>query len=165
MVNGLMTVFDNIQHICCYYHYKDDINKNIKKYNLNKIFGSNEVKNELFRLPFIYRGSIKVYEETLKKLKIKHKHFTIVLYNYFDKYKKYFLSGDYNYCNQIERIRSNSYIETYNKFIKESLGKKRLVNWVIFNNFIKSESDRIKEKLNKIENHNIKFSQKKQNLV
>ena len=31
---------------------------------------------------------------------------------------------------------------------------------VTFNNFIKSESDRIKEKLNKLENQNIKFSQK-----
>ena len=43
--------------------------------------------------------------------------------------------------------RSNSYLENYNLFIKKILGKKYNLNWDIFINFLKDESDRIRNKL------------------
>lgn len=111
LINGLMSVFNNVQHICCYYHYKQDCIRYIKKLRLYKLYNYKEVMETISKLPFEYKGDIHIYDE----LKNKHKNFSNFIDNYFNQYKrKYFINGDYNYINHIERIRTNSYIETYN---------------------------------------------------
>ena len=42
---------------------------------------------------------------------------------------------------------TNNYLENYNGFIKSKLGKKRVINWINFINFIKEESGRSIKKL------------------
>ena len=45
-------------------------------------------------------------------------------------------------------IRSNSYLEKYNKIIKDYFGDKKDVNWVLFLGFINNEIIRTNEILN-----------------
>ena len=61
-----------------------------------------------------------------------------------------------NYTNIPKDCRSNSFIENYNGYIKEKLGKHRLVNWVNFIEFIKQESVRSISKLLNVANTNLK---------
>ena len=75
------------------------------------------------------------------------------------------VNEDYNYYKYSDTIKSNSYIETYNKYIKSQLGNKKYVNWVNFLNFLKTESERSIKKLVELANHNVKFSKKNLNLV
>ena len=66
--------------------------------------------------------------------------------NYFIKNKrKYFIEKDYDYYHIPNDIKSNSYLEYYNKFIKKNLGGRKIVNWFNFISFLKNESKRIKE--------------------
>ena len=60
---------------------------------------------------------------------------------------KYFEDNSFNCFDVPKDCRSNSFLENYNGYIKEKLGKRRLVNWVNFLNFIKDESKRSIEKL------------------
>ena len=51
--------------------------------------------------------------------------------------------------------RSNSYLENYNLFMKQNLGKKYKLRWNVFIDFLKSESSRIRNKLTKDTESNI----------
>ena len=67
---------------------------------------------------------------------------------YFYKYKlQFFISGEYIYSQLPIDCRSNSYLENYNLFLKIKLGRKYNLNWNLFINFLKNESDRIGKKL------------------
>ena len=52
-----------------------------------------------------------------------------------------------NYTALPHDCRSNNFLENYNGYIKQQLGKRRIVNWVNFMDFIKKESSRSIEKL------------------
>ena len=143
-----------------------DIIRNMKLYNVYNLFNSEDIINKLGKLPLIYKGNMNYFNEYINQIKNENKPFKNFIENYFVKNKiKYFVNEDYNYYKYNDTIRSNSYIETYNKYIKSQLGYKKYVNWVNFLNFLKAESDRSIKKLNELANHNVKFSKKKLNLV
>ena len=52
--------------------------------------------------------------------------------------------------------RTNSFLENYNGYIKNKLGKHRLINWVNFLNFLKEESQRSINKLYNATGGNLK---------
>ena len=119
---------------------------------------------ELSYLPLKYKGNIKYFDDTVDNIKKKNPIFTNFIDKYFIKVKrKYFVSKDFDYYHIPNDIRANSYVETYNKFIKENLGKKRIVNWYNFIIFLKNESKRIKDKIYTFDKQNININKKKQN--
>ena len=83
--------------------------------------------------------------------------------NYFLKnHLNYFKDNSLNYSNIPKDCRSNSFLENYNGYIKQKLGKHRVVNWVNFIEFIKSESSRSVEKL--LNSANSKYYEVKVNI-
>ena len=84
----------------------------------------------------------KVLDET-KNLYKGHANF---IENYFKNNKmQYFEDNSLNYNIIPDDCRTNNFLENYNGFIKLVLGKHRIVNWVNFIHFIKSESSRSKK--------------------
>ena len=187
LINSINTVFNNIQRIGCYYHYMQDIKRNIKNFKNNKnlIQDANEIvsintgentevselKNEiklekdfiyeLSLIPLIYGGEELKFEELINQIIIKYPSFILFINNYFLKYKKkYFLDNSYNYNLLSEDCRSNSSLECYNKYIKNNLGKKHGLSWLNFITFIRNEANRIEKINNDNINANIKFKAK-----
>ena len=76
-------------------------------------------------------------------------YFKVNKYEYFED-----LSLDYNRI-PID-FRTNNYLENYNGYIKKQLGKNRIINWVNFIHFIKSESSPSIERLMNSGNNNAK---------
>lgn len=58
-------------------------------------------------------------------------------------------------------IRSSSYLEKYNKDIKEYLSENKDCNWAYFLGFRNSEITRIENKLITEQNKNVRFKAKK----
>ncbi len=91
---------------------------------------------------------MKIINQKLNKIIKKFPLYENYINNYFkvNKYE-YFedLSLDYNRIS-ID-FRTNNYLENYNGYIKNQLGKNRIINWVNFIHFIKLESRRSIEKL------------------
>ena len=112
-------------------------------------------------LPLNYNGDIKYLDNYINNIKAKYNIFDNILNNYSIKYKrKYFLSGEYNYNELPPDCQSNRYLENYNLYMKQKLGKKFNLSWQKFINFIKSESKRTREKLTINADKNIKFYSK-----
>lgn len=97
---------------------KDNITYN-KSQNAISIFG---------KIPIEYNGDIGYVDTVLNNLKKKYNEFANLLDNYFIKYKyNYFINGDYNYSKIPKDVRSNSFLENYNTFLKKKLGKKKFI--------------------------------------
>ena len=109
LINAIKFVFPKVNRVGCYFHYKMDIIRNLRIYNLYNIFNSDGIISKLRKLPLIYKGDMINFDE----------------------------------------------------FIKSGLGNKKIVNWVIFINFLKNESETTKKKLIEIANQNVKFSKNK----
>ena len=161
LVNNIKKYFPNTIHISCYYHYKKDIISNIKKYGLykkNDKFTSDLIIKELGKIPLIYKGNIETFNNIIENIIFKFPKYNNFIRNYFVKNKKeLFTNGDYNYSKIPQDCKSNSFLENYNKYLKLLLGRKRIINWFNFLNFLKEESDRAYEKLIDIKNYNIEF--------
>ena len=65
-----------------------------------------------------------------------------------------------NYHNIPREYRTNKFLENYNGFIKAQLGKKRIINWINFLNFLKNESKSSIDKLLLNANYNKAFIEK-----
>ena len=78
------------------------------------------------------------------------------LNNYFLPNKiPYFNDNSLNYFNIPKDCRTNNFLENYNGYIKDKLGKYRTINWINFLNIIKEESSRsILKLLNPIKDKN-----------
>ena len=151
LVNSIKKNFPNSLRISCYFHYKQDLIRNIKQYGLYKKKDkeiSDKIIQKLSNLPFEYNGDMKIINQKLNKIIKKFPLYENYINNYFkvNKYE-YFedLSLDYNRI-PID-FRTNNYLENYNGYIKNQLGKNRIINWVNFIHFIKLESRRSIEKL------------------
>ena len=73
---------------------------------------------------------------------------------------QYFINNSLNYDIIPEDCRTNNFLENYNGYIKLNLGKHRIINWVNFIHFIKSESSRSIERLMNSVNNNTKSFKK-----
>ena len=157
LIKAIYNIFPKIKHFNCYYHYKQDLIRNFKKaglYKKNSKDGEkNECKNvinELGLLPINYNGDINYIINSLNEIVENYPNFKNIIEKYFKRYKmEYFINGDYNYSELPIDCRSNSYLENYNLFIKQNLGRKYKLRWDIFIKFLKSESERIRNKLTK----------------
>ena len=110
------------------------------------------------KIPLIYKGNIETFNNIIENIIFKFPKYSNFIRNYFVKNKKeLFTNGDYNYSKIPQDCKSNSFLENYNKYLKLLLGRKRIINWFNFLNFLKEESDRAYEKLIDIKNYNIEF--------
>ena len=126
-------------------------------YNKSNKEISNLILYKLGELPFRFKGNIQYIENECKTLIKNYPHYENFINNYFLKnHLEYFKDGSLNYTNIPKDCRSNSFLENYNGYIKEKLGKHRLVNWVNFIEFIKQESVRSISKLLNDTNTNLK---------
>ena len=81
--------------------------------------------------------------------------------NFFESYfitnkRKLFEDKSLNYYKVPKDCRTNSFLENYNCYIKQKLGKNRLINWMNFLNFIKDERKRSINKLYSATSTNLK---------
>ena len=159
LINIVKLYFPNTQRISCLFHYKQDILKNLKSYGLfhkTQKKDSNIILYELGKFPFKYKGNINYIIENCEMLTKNYPLYGNFINNYFLKYHLvYFQDNSLNYNNIPKDCRSNSFLENYNGYIKQRLGKNRLINWVNFIDFIKSESSRSIQKLLTAANSNI----------
>ena len=166
LINTVTTVFPKCQRISCLFHYKKDIIRNIKSYGLYNKANKNQsniIIYKLGKLPFTYKGDIKYVIQETQNIINKYPIYKNFIENYFLKiHKEYFIDKSLDFSNIPNDCRSNSFLENYNIYIKQNLGKHRIVNWVNFINFIKAESSRSIEKLLKAANSNISESNQKQ---
>ena len=102
LVNSIKKNFPNSLRISCYFHYKQDLIRNIKQYGLYKKKDkeiSDKIIQKLSNLPFEYNGDMKIINQKLNKLIKKFPLYENYINNYFkvNKYE-YFedLSLDYN---------------------------------------------------------------------
>ena len=165
LINNVNRFFPNAQRVACYYHYKSDILRNIKSYGLyknNMKIESNKLLRILSNIPFIYKGNIDIVNKILEHIKVKFVQYNNFIDNYFIPNKiQYFIDNSLNYSIIPDDCRTNNFLENYNGYLKKSLGKQRIINWVNFLNFIKNESSRSYEKLFNNKEYKIKYIKKK----
>ena len=149
--NIIKKYFPNSQRIACYFHFKQDLLRNLRTYGLynesNKLT-SDSILKKLGKLPFIYKGKIEYVLGYLENIKKEYLNYINFLDEYFIKNKlEYFKDLSLDYSRIPNDCRTNNYLENYNGYIKSQLGKHRIINWVNFINFIKLESQRSIDKL------------------
>ena len=83
LANAIKTVFPKVNRIGCYYHYKMDIFRNMKIYNLYNIFNSDKIINKLGKLLLVYKGNMKYFNEYINQLINENKPFPNFIENYF----------------------------------------------------------------------------------
>ena len=163
-MNTVKKHFPSTQRVACYFHFKQDIIRNIKSYGLykdkQKVI-SNEVIKILSSLPFIYKGNIEIVNKIIDETKKSYKTYSNFIDNYFVTNKmQYFIDNSLIYDIIPEDCRTNNFLENYNGYIKLNLGKHRIINRVNFIHFIKSESSRSIEKLLNSVKYNVKSIKK-----
>ena len=161
LMNLIKKYFPKSQRVACYFHYKQDIVRNIRSYGLYKDEmkkQSNEVIKILSSIPYNYKGNIEIVNKILEDTKKLYKYHSNFIENYFKINKMpYFIDNSLNYDIIPDDCRTNNFLENYNGYIKHILGKQRIINWVNFIHFIKSESGRSIEKLMNSNNNNLKI--------
>ena len=129
--NSLNIVFPTIKLIGCYFHFIKQVRLNLgKKGLLINEFAHEEFLKEIAKFPFIYFNNPNCFDEIFnqyKKLYINNEDIIKLIKN-FEKYFKdtwiiFFKNNMLNYNTLKKFQRCNSYIENYNKKIKEKLGK------------------------------------------
>ena len=87
--------------------------------------------NHLGILPINYNENINIIYDKLAQLKIIYpNHFNLI--NYVEEnYIKYFKDNSYYYMKYIDKVRSNSFLENYNGYLKKELGNKKEINYII----------------------------------
>ena len=158
LINAVKKYFPNVRRIACFFHYKQNIIKNIRNYGLYKKehkINSDYIIKKLSYLPITYNGDYKICQNTLKNLKAKFPEYDNFLTNYFEKnFEIFFLDKSLDYQSIPSNCRTNNFLENYNGYIKSQLGKNRYINWVNFIHFIKTESERNLNKLHENANTN-----------
>ena len=146
LLSVIKKFFPNIRIIICYFHYKKNIIKNLRSYDLykNKFKNiSNIVLKILCSLPFKYEGNINFILNTLGILIKNYPQYQDFINNYFIKTQiQYFTNCSLNYKNIPEELQEKNFLDNYNCYIKSKLEKNKIINWVKFINFIKNESVR-----------------------
>ena len=137
--NSLKKIFINAKHVGCFFHYIQCLIRWLKKNG----YGSNEYKksNEeiaylLTIILFKYKSNMKYIEKTILNMKKTYPDYEI-FYDYYEKnWYKYLESGVLDYTKITKLQRCNSYLENYNKIIKNTLGKIAKISWPKFITFI-----------------------------
>ena len=164
LINAIKSVFIGINRIGCWYHLKANLdsfaksiylmNKKNKKINV-KI--TREIIIRLARIFLDYNGDMKYYDNEINNMIAQYSIEYRPLIKYFNENKRiYFEEGNYNYNIIPYDIRTNSFLERYNKEIKKYMNNKKSCNWFVFMTMINEELIRINEILVKNQNKNVK---------
>lgn len=133
-----------------------------RKTKNNEYNESKDFVDLLGLIPINYKGDMIIFNNLIIEIKKQYPTFCDFIDNYFVKNKKqYFINGNYNYFNIPKDCRSNSYLENYNLYLKQNLGRKYNLNWNVSINFLKKEFARIKDKLTNNTNNNFLIKSKK----
>ena len=141
LINVINKIFPNSRRINCYFHYTSDILSNLKSYGLYKKKNkkdSNIILKKLSLLPFLYKGNINDILNYLGEIIKNYPQYTNFINNYFKKRKIKFFKDNSLFYNDIPSFcRTNNFLENYNGYIKNKLGRHRVINWVNFIDFSK----------------------------
>ena len=161
--------FPTSKRIGCLYHYKQDLIRNLRSYGLYKKKDkeiSNTILKILGALPFEYKGNISYLENKINDIINQYPKYKNFVNNYFKKHKfPYFIDKSLDYHNIPNDSYTNNYLENYNRYLKNQLGKHRVINWINFLNFLKLESDRIINKLLDNSNHDLLLNDNNNKLI
>ena len=164
LVNAINLIFPKCIHIGCYFHYKYDILLNLRNnhlYNKENKIESDNLINDLGLIPLMYKGKMDLFNSLIDKIIKKYEKYADFINEYFMKYKKlYFHNGIYNYELIPVDCRSNSFLENYNHYLKDNLGKKNSLIWLNFITFIKNEFAIKEEAIIKNCNTNVAYKSK-----
>ena len=163
--NALKKIIPNVMYITCFFHFAQDILRNIRNYHLYKKEQkkiSDTIIKQLCNITINYKGDMNYVESQLKNIIKENPLYENFIENYFRKNKlPFFEDFSLNYHNVPKEYRTNNFLENYNGFIKSQLGKKRIINWVNFIHFLKNESNRSVDKLLSSSNYNKVYFEKK----
>ena len=148
MINATKEIFSKSRPIGYYYHYCRNIREKTYEFKSNNKNHKNDLKlllNELYKLPFLYHKNRDYFQTIKTKYEIIDNSLKEYL-NYFEnQWYPYFTKGNLDYHYLSKELRSNSYIENYNRRIKLKLckflfGKNHcLITWPLFLYFMKEE--------------------------
>ena len=152
LMDMIVKYFPSSQRIARYFHYIQDLIRNLKTYGLYKNSDTNLFIKELGRLPFSYNGDMKKLTKILENIIKNYPLYENFINNYFYTNKiEFFKDNSLNYNLIPDDCRTNNYLG----FIKRQLGKNRIINLVNFIHFIKTESERSLDKLLSTNNKSI----------
>ena len=121
-------ILSNSLRVSCYFHYKQDILRNLGNYGLYKDIDKKEsdlILKKLGSLPFFYKGNISFFEKNLDKLVDEHPKYNNFINGYFKPNKlSNFKNFSLDYSKILKDCRKNNYLENYKGYIKSQLGKK-----------------------------------------
>ena len=131
LLETCQNLFEKKRGVGCYYHYCKNLYNKAKKLGLMKTEFHDETKIMLeyfYKIPFIIQ-KIKINEyldkiykkyKDIKYLKLNENYETFMDY-YKSEWEKYIFNGFLNYEFLKKEQRSNSYLENYNRRIKQKL--------------------------------------------
>ena len=131
LIKSIKILFPKTRHVGCLFHYVQALYCNMRALNLiNKVFNHKGFLKDLASIPFNLEKDKNIFDNIFDKYKKENEHNTNILDNlnafikYFDSFWiEFFYNGSLNYSKLDKNFRSNSYIENYNKRIKENLCK------------------------------------------
>ena len=177
LIDTCKNIFPNVRGVGCYYHYCKNLYKQAKKLNLFKediLDEANKMLEEFYKIPFYIQNEPENYINRIytkysdKKFELLNEHFHEYI-NYFKtEWEPYIINGFLNYMWLKKEQRSNSYLENYNRRIKQKLssflyGKKKCrISWPLLIYFLIKEENEYRSNIYnnemKLEYKNINFS-------
>ena len=166
ILNAVKTVFKNIRYVGCMFHYIKNLRLNLLKIGLINNEISNLTKELLINLgtiSFKINDNPNIIEEIFKRFETQYKG-TDYIKNFkrfekyiYDTWIYYINNWSLNYIFINKKQRTNSYLENYNRRLKDILGPslnrrgKTIIPWPLLLVFLKNEEkyfrNRIKYKL------------------
>ena len=156
LISSVKNVFNNIRHVGCLFHYIKILRLNLSKIGLFR----NNIKDlttkflsKLGIIPFKFNDNPNIIDgifseyntlyikETDKNLFLKFKYY------FLENWVEYIYNGPLIYIFLNKNQRSNSYLENYNRRIKEILGPflskrgRAIIPWPLFISFIRNEEE------------------------
>ena len=157
LIETLKTILPKIRTVGCFYHYCKNIYSYGKKLGLlkeNLKDNSEELFSKLYEIPYKYNFMKPKEIENIFSLYIKIDDLYKEYLDYFKKtWEPFFENGMLNYVYISKEQRSNSYIENYNRIVKEKLsnflyGKNKCrISWPLMLYFIINEENEYKNNI------------------
>ena len=124
LIDTVKKYFPNVHRIGCFFHYKQDLIRNIKAYGLYKKEDketSNYIIEKLSSLPFLYKGKLDFVNSLINKISNDYPKYSNFLNNYFLRNKlQYFKDQSLDYYRIPKDCRTNNFLENYNGHLKNN---------------------------------------------
>lgn len=152
--NALQIIFPEAKRIGCFFHYVQSLVRWMKNNGLGKKEKKEVRENIIYILTillFKYKSDMEYVKNTINNLKTLYTEFLTFFQYYENNWYEYLENSmlDYNKVTKLQRC--NSYIENYNKIIKNTLGKGKKLSWPKFVSFLKEQENNYSRKIIDIE--------------